>query len=210
MTLEEGLRARKQRATREAIHRSAVRRALDEGPDAVTVAEISAEANISTRTFFNYFPSKEDAILGFHEGLPAEEDLEAFAQSDGADLLRDLVYLMRDVFSSSPTDHDIMRDRRELLRQHPQLLQRQMARVLAVEQRIVPVLVERMRTSALFADDPDLEASARMLVTLATSTIRTAIRSVSDSPHLSSTHADDNRAIEKSLTTLRKVAARIQ
>ena len=149
-------------------------------------------------------------MLGFHEGLPAEEDLEAFAQSDGPDLLRDLVYLMRDVFSSSPTDHDIMRDRRELLRQHPQLLQKQMARVLAVEQRIVPVLVERMRTSALFSDDPDLEASARMLVTLATSTIRTAIRSVSDSPHLSSTHADDNRAIEKSLTTLRKVAARIQ
>lgn len=208
--MDEGLRVRKQRATREAIHRIAVRRALDQGPDTVTVAEISAEANISSRTFFNYFPSKEDAMLGFHEGLPSEEDLEAFARSDAADLLRDLVYLMRDVFSSSPTEHNIMRDRRELLRQHPQLLQRQMARFFAVEQRITPVLTERMRTSVEFADDPDLEASARMLVTLATSTIRTAIRSVSHSPHLSSTRAEDDRALETSLTILRKVAARIQ
>ncbi len=209
MTVDEGLRVRKQRATREAIHRAAVRRALGDGPEAVTVAEISAEANISTRTFFNYFPSKEDAILGFHEGLPSDEDLQTFAGADGPDLLHDLVYLMRDVFSSSPTEHDIMRDRRELLRQNPQLLQRQMARVFAVEQRIIPVLAERMRIHAKFADDPELDASARMLVMLATSIIRTAIRSVSHSPRLSSTRADEDRALETSLATLRKVAARI-
>src|SRR5690606_15633405 len=70
VTETEGLRARKQRATREAIHRAAVELALEHGPDGATVAAISDHANISTRTFFNYYPSKEDAIVGLHEGQP--------------------------------------------------------------------------------------------------------------------------------------------
>ncbi|MHA6668900.1 TetR/AcrR family transcriptional regulator [Homoserinimonas sp. A447] len=207
---DDGLRARKQRTTREAIHRIAVRRALADGPQSVTAAEISAEAGVSARTFFNYFPSKEDAMLGFHEALPTDDELEEFTASTGTDLLHELVLLMRNVFSSSPTDHHIMRDRRELLRQHPELLQRQMARVFAVEQRIVPVVAQRMRTLATFADVTDHEASAQMLVMLATSSIRIAIRNVTQSPDLSSTDADDDRALEASLSTLREVAARIQ
>lgn len=210
MTVDDGLRARKQRATRETLHRIAVRRALADGPQAVTAAEISAEAEVSPRTFFNYFPTKEDAMLGFHEALPTDEELSAFAASDDTDLLGELVRLMRNVFSSSPTDHDIMRDRRELLRQHPELLQRQMARVFAVEQRIVPVVAERMRTHESFRDLPDQTAAAQMLVMLATSSIRIAIRSVAHSPHLSSTDADDDRALEASLSTLREVASRIR
>lgn len=205
-----GLRARKQRATRESIHRIAVERALASGPHNVTAAEISAEAGVSARTFFNYFPSKEDAMLGFHEALPTDEELAEFAESDGADLLGELVQLMRNVFSSSPTDHDIMRDRRELLRRYPELLQRQMARVFAVEQRIVPVVAERMRTHPSFRDLTDHAASAQMLVMLATSSIRIAIRNVAQSPHLPSTDADDDRALEASLSTLREVAARIR
>jgi len=209
MAVDEGLRVRKQRATRETIHRVAVRRALAEGPDVVTVAEISTEAGVSPRTFFNYFPSKEDAILGFHEGLPAEDDLHAFAQSDGTDLLRDLLNLIRDVFSSSPTEHDSMRDRRMLLQQQPQLLQRQMARVFAVEQRIIPAVAERMRTHSQFRDLADHAAAAQMLVMMATSIIRIAVRNVATSPALSSTKADD-RALEATLSTLREVASRIQ
>lgn len=64
MTVDDGLRARKQRETRETIHRIAVKRALAAGPNSVTAAEISTEAGVSARTFFNYFPSKEDAMLG--------------------------------------------------------------------------------------------------------------------------------------------------
>ncbi|MEX1079271.1 MAG: TetR family transcriptional regulator [Homoserinimonas sp.] len=210
MAVNDGLRARKQRATREAIHRIAVERALADGPQNVTAAEISTEAGVSARTFFNYFPSKEDAMLGFHEALPTDEELADFADSNETDLLGELVQLMRNVFSSSPTDHGIMRDRRELLRQYPELLQRQMTRVVAVEQRIAPVVAERMRTHPTFSDLTDHLASAQMLVMLATSSIRIAIRNVATSPPLSSTVAYDDRALEESLSTLREVASRIQ
>jgi AcrR family transcriptional regulator len=212
MAEDVGLRERKQRTTRETIHRVAVRRALAEGPHSVTTAEISAEAGVSARTFFNYFPSKEDAMLGFHEELPTDAELAAFAESDSVDLLDELVQLVRNVFSASPTDRNIMRDRRELVRRHPELLQRQMARVVAVEQRIASVVAERMRTLDKFRDLTDHAASAQMLVMLAVSSIRIAIRNAATAPHPSSTDADsdDDRAIEAALSTLREVAARIQ
>src|SRR5690606_29161502 len=101
---DEGLRARKQRVTREAIHRIAVQRALVAGPHNVTAAEISTEAGVSARTFFNYFPSKEDAMLGFHEDLPSDDELAEFAASEATDLLDELAQLIRNVFSASPTD----------------------------------------------------------------------------------------------------------
>jgi len=207
---DEGLRARKQRATRETIHRIAVHRALAVGPHNVTAAEISAEAGVSARTFFNYFPSKEDAMLGFHEDLPSDEELAAFAESASTDLLDELAQLIRNVFSASPTNRSIMRDRRELVHRHPELLQKQMARVLAVEQRIAPVVAERMRTDAKYRDLADHAAAAQMLVMLAISSIRIAIRNATSSPQSSSTDATDERAIEASLSTLREVAARIQ
>src|SRR5690606_827222 len=160
---DDGLRARKQRATREAIHRIAVRRALAVGPHNVTTAEISAEVGVSARTFFNYFPSKEDAMLGFHEELPTDDELAEVAASDSPDLLDDLTQLIRNVFSASPTDRTIMRDRRELVHKHPELLQKQMARVLAVEQRIASPVAERMRTHEKYRDLTDHAAAAQML-----------------------------------------------
>jgi AcrR family transcriptional regulator len=210
MADDEGLRARKQRATRDAIHRIAVRRALADGLQNVTTAEISAEAGVSARTFFNYFPSKEDAMLGFHEELPTDEELAAFAEGNGTDLLRELVELLRSVFSSSSSGHDLLQDRRELLHRHPELLQRQMSRFMAVEQRIVPVVAARMRAAGRFHDVTDHTAAAQMLVMLATSSIRITARNATSSRRAPSTEADDDRALEATLSTLREVATRIQ
>src|SRR3954452_19005307 len=66
----EGLRARKKRAAREAIAATARRLFAERGFDAVTVAEIAAGADVSEKTVFNHFPTKEDlAFAGREEGL---------------------------------------------------------------------------------------------------------------------------------------------
>jgi AcrR family transcriptional regulator len=58
-----GLRERKKLETRETLVKVAVRLAVERGMENVTVDDIAAEAGVSARTFFNYFPSKEDAVL---------------------------------------------------------------------------------------------------------------------------------------------------
>jgi AcrR family transcriptional regulator len=66
----EGLRARKKRVAREAIAATARRLFAERGFDSVTVAEIAAAADVSEKTVFNHFPTKEDlAFAGREEGI---------------------------------------------------------------------------------------------------------------------------------------------
>lgn len=61
---EPGLRQRKQAATALTIERSAVALVQEHGFQAVTVDMICAASGVSQRTFFNYFKTKDQAILG--------------------------------------------------------------------------------------------------------------------------------------------------
>jgi AcrR family transcriptional regulator len=59
-----GRRERKKLATRQALQDAALRLVAERGLDRVTVEDISEAADVATRTFFNYFSSKEEAVLG--------------------------------------------------------------------------------------------------------------------------------------------------
>lgn len=53
-----GLRQRKRAQTADAIHVAAAELALERGLDSATIEAITERADVSTRTFFNYFPTK--------------------------------------------------------------------------------------------------------------------------------------------------------
>ena len=60
---ELGLRERKKRERRQRIEAVAIDRFEANGFDATTIDDIAAAADIAPRTFFAYFPTKEDVVL---------------------------------------------------------------------------------------------------------------------------------------------------
>jgi AcrR family transcriptional regulator len=92
MDTELGLRARKKQQTHRLIAETARRLFAERGFEAVSVAEIAREADVSEATVFNYFPTKEDLVFqgmeAFEEQLlaairersPGESVLDAFGR----------------------------------------------------------------------------------------------------------------------------------
>jgi AcrR family transcriptional regulator len=90
----EGLRERKKQKTHELIATTALALFAERGYQATTVAEIAEAAELSERTVFAYFPTKEDILfsdhLAFEEGL-AEALAQRPGDSSALDVLRDFI-----------------------------------------------------------------------------------------------------------------------
>lgn len=69
--MEEGLRERKKRETRQRISDMATGLFMARGFDNVTVAEVARAADVSVNTVFNYFPTKEDLLMDRQEAVEA-------------------------------------------------------------------------------------------------------------------------------------------
>ncbi|MDV8149236.1 TetR/AcrR family transcriptional regulator [Arthrobacter sp. B10-11] len=127
-----GLRERKRAATRAAITVVARQLTAERGLHGYTVEEVCERTDISRRTFFNYFPTKEDAILGHvDDEIPAEvlEEFVAGGRSSppgeiSPTLFRDLVRLSLKLSEHMAASEEETRQLIGVVKKEPQLILR--------------------------------------------------------------------------------------
>jgi AcrR family transcriptional regulator len=141
--MSEGLRERKKAETRRALSSAALRLAQALGPDGVTVEAIADAAGVSTRTFFNYFATKDDAIVGIPAAEPSQllHDLVGRPPHEPAlDALRAMVLAAADRVEPIA---DELRARHELTHAYPSLAGRRAAHFAEVERELAEEIARR-------------------------------------------------------------------
>src|SRR5436305_14541613 len=87
MSTQPGLRERKKQRTRETIALAARTLFAERGYHATTLPEIAEAADVSTRTIFAYFPSKEDILFSDFPSMKEALEQALADRPDGEDAL---------------------------------------------------------------------------------------------------------------------------
>ncbi len=156
------------------IHVAALSLAMNDGLAAATIDRIAEKSGISRRTFFNYFPSKEDAILGIREPVIPADALADFHASTADNLTR-TVFLLARVFQAARPPSASKMMRRDVVQKFPDLLghfaRSGEAVATLVEPVIRPLLAHPLTTDSEATDGRD---EAQMLVSAAKAIIISA------------------------------------
>jgi len=159
------------------LERAAVTLVLRDGLDRTTVDAISELAEVSPRTFFNYFESKDACILGLREVDGGEGDaLPAGALGD-LDLIEAIVRLLLLTLDTGQS-RGARRQRMEILRRFPELvgdLVVHMTKVVSSLSGPVRRLIDGdPRFASLGAEERT--ATAELLLSICGSAVRVAMR----------------------------------
>lgn len=179
--------------TRQSVVDAALRLLADHDFDAVSVDEIAREAGIGRRTFFRYFPTKEDVVLDPRR-LDRAYALEAMAhRRDGEDditlVLRVMAELQRRAFQHVRPEHQAVLHR--LSHAEPAVMARSWLLVEAARELLVEGLVGSDATAPQ-------RRRARVFVGACVMTIDAAVTSWIESGMATSLE-EDIRAAEQDL-----------
>jgi len=142
-----GRRAQRKASTRAAITVAAQRLIGERGFDAVTVGDIAAAADVSHRTFYRYFPSKEAALLAdFKDFL---DDFVALVAARPADEhpVDSLLHTLDTIASATPVDVDAFGWVYELVEGEPALGGVQHRLLIEAQDRLTSLFAQKLGVS---------------------------------------------------------------
>lgn len=171
-----GRRERKKAATRQALHEAALRLAVEQGLERVTVEAIADAADVSRRTFSNYFSSKEEAF--FHADLVRTRRLLELVRARPADeppwtALRGAA---EELVGEGNDLDPLWLAQRRLIRGHPSLAAQLVGTYGAAERELTAEIGRRLPTA------PDTPLRSRVLAAAFLNALRAAIQHWIDHP----------------------------
>lgn len=170
-----GLRERARRAVNREIADAAMALFATQGFDATTVDQIAEAAGISRRSFFRYFATKEDVVLGdlVERGRRIQAALAARPAGEAPwDAIRAALLVVRE--ADGDDDAALLATAR-MLHDTPSLRARHLEKQIAWQELLVPELARRLRASdPLDAASADHRAAAVIASALACLDIATA------------------------------------
>jgi AcrR family transcriptional regulator len=169
MTSAVGLRERKKARTRESLQDAAMELFGRQGFDHTTVEEIADACEVSPRTFFRYFPTKEDVLFADPSGR--RERLLAVIAERPVDeppftVLR---AAMRSLASDYRDDRDALVARHEIITASPHLQVYKAEHQGGWEEEVVDVLARRGDAATVDRDE------LRLVTAVATAALRVAL-----------------------------------
>ena len=170
------LRERKKLATRRLLRGATLDLVAEYGMANVTVEDIAAAADVSPRTFFNYFPSKEAALFGADPDRVAELRQRILQQAPGRPVLDVLrMVMVSDAEAVAEELSELGGDPAGWLRRikearaDPHLRAAHAAQMAMVERAITEGLAERLGT------DPDRDPYPGLLAAMAAGVFRSSM-----------------------------------
>lgn len=146
MTSGEGLRERKRRQTRARLTDAAMTLFLERGFEATTVDDIAAAAEVSKRSFFDYFPTKEDVVSAWQDEFGSAL-ADAVAKRPAGEALTKVVEEAL-ISSMSAAMNPQSLAIAKLIRETPALSERNYLKYSRLEQRLAEALADRVKGEA--------------------------------------------------------------
>ncbi|CAL8899015.1 hypothetical protein KVA01_00830 [Kocuria varians] len=192
------LRERHRTRTLAEIHQAALELVGECGYGDTAVEAIAERAGVSRRTFFNYYPSKEAAVLGTTTPRISDAARERFLDTSTGDEFARTVRLFMDVLRDATGPPQLTAQRYELVENNPELKRSVGMHINTVESLVVSTVMEQ----PAHGPTPRSEETSHAFVLLAGAVIKFAFRT---NTHLATTLDDDavQRALDHAIGVFR-------
>ncbi|GAB3651159.1 TetR/AcrR family transcriptional regulator [Glycomyces tarimensis] len=167
----EGLWARTRRAAYAEITETAMKLFLEQGFEATTIDEIARAAGISRRSFFRYFGTKEDVVLGDMAGEGERAAQALRSRPDSEDVWTALKNAFADRYAQMrEQDPERMLKVAEMMYGTPSLRARSIEKHLQWQEQLTPEVRRRLGPG----EDDEMQLRARTIVACLVACLDTA------------------------------------